>query len=60
MDDTERGRRSKDEVLYLTPVSQQGCICPPGAENTCRGMTCPRNPPMVQKWVGQELVWVRS
>lgn len=24
----------------------RGCICPPGAEATCRGWDCPRNPPM--------------
>lgn len=36
-----------------------GCICPPGAEQTCRGIGCPRNPPMTQKMVNGELVWVR-
>lgn len=36
-----------------------GCICPPGAEATCRGIGCPRNPPMTQKYVYGELVWSR-
>lgn len=26
---------------YTMPV-QQGCICPPGAEQTCQGAMCPR------------------
>lgn len=25
--------------------SQHGCICPPGSEQTCRGLQCPRRPP---------------
>ena len=24
------------------PVHIQGCICPPGSEATCRGISCPR------------------
>ena len=24
--------------------AQHGCICPPGAEKTCQGPTCPRRP----------------
>ena len=36
-----------------------GCICPPGSEATCRGMACPRNPPMTQKFVNGQLVWCR-
>ncbi len=31
----------------VTPIPSsvtQGCICPPGAEKTCQGPTCPRKP----------------
>lgn len=38
----------------------KGCICPPGSEDTCRGLDCPRNPPMVQKFFNGELRWVRT
>lgn len=27
-----------------TPASTRGCICPPGAEKTCQGISCPRRP----------------
>jgi hypothetical protein len=36
-----------------------GCICPPGAESTCRGWGCPRNPPLGQKLINGELIWTR-
>lgn len=29
---------------YSGPLVQQGCICPPGSEATCRGPMCPRRP----------------
>ena len=31
----------RPQVGSVKPV-QQGCICPPGAEATCRGQMCPR------------------
>ena len=43
---------------YASPVPH-GCICPPGAEATCRGLACPRNPPMTQKYENGNLVWSR-
>ena len=29
----------------LAAVKPHGCICPVGAEATCKGMTCPRRAP---------------
>jgi hypothetical protein len=26
------------------PAPPRGCVCPPGAEGTCRGIGCPRQP----------------
>lgn len=26
----------------LVPTQSHGCICPPGSEATCKGLTCPR------------------
>lgn len=42
-----------------TPPTPHGCVCPPGAEATCRGWSCPRNPPMGQKFIDGQLVWSR-
>lgn len=44
---------------YTPPAPTNGCVCPAGAEATCRGINCPRNPPMQQKFVNGELVWTR-
>lgn len=44
----------------LMRSSASGCICPPGAEMTCRGIGCPRNPPMSQKFLNGTLVWTRD
>ena len=41
------------------PERPHGCVCPVGAEATCRGLACPRNPPMGQKFINGELVWTR-
>jgi hypothetical protein len=41
-------------------VDGRGCVCPPRAESTCRGLGCPRNPPMKQKYINGELVWTRG
>lgn len=28
--------------VYWSPITQPGCICPAGAEKTCKGAQCPR------------------
>lgn len=30
------------DVVGAQPVTQVGCICPPGANETCQNPTCPR------------------
>lgn len=37
--DMIRMREPKSKTLY-----RQGCVCPPGAEATCKGPLCPRRP----------------
>lgn len=29
---------------FVGKVAAHGCICPPGAEATCKGALCPRRP----------------
>ena len=52
-DDYMRRQEADHELLrmrnygprhHTTPASQQGCICPAGAEKSCRGPLCPRQP----------------
>lgn len=57
----ERRERQPD---YLKPIlsdaTPRGCVCPIGAEAICRGLACPRNPPMKQEFVNGEMTWVRK
>lgn len=32
---------------FAIDTRPRGCICPPGAEASCKGIDCPRNPPRV-------------
>lgn len=40
--DEQRVREMIAEAMR--PGAARGCICPPGAEATCRGIMCPRTP----------------
>lgn len=42
--DEQRVRDMIAEAMRLAAYSARGCICPPGAEATCRGIMCPRTP----------------
>jgi hypothetical protein len=37
-------RRHDVGRVVFNPAPPRGCICPPGAEKTCRGAGCPRQP----------------
>lgn len=49
---------------YLRPLFTEtkphGCVCPIGAEVSCQGLGCPRNPPMKQEFIDGKLRWVRQ
>lgn len=56
----EQAAREPNPFLpQRAPIQAAGCVCPVGAEATCRGLGCPRNPPMKQEYRNGELVWVR-
>jgi hypothetical protein len=38
------GQLYRTEYFTRPQVAAHGCICPPGAEETCQGQQCPRRP----------------
>jgi hypothetical protein len=38
------GQYPTPQIGHGTPLAGHGCICPPGAEATCKGPLCPRRP----------------
>jgi hypothetical protein len=43
---TSAGCRCNQSLGLITFVPH-GCVCPPGSEKTCQGLTCPRRAPIV-------------
>lgn len=37
---------------FYQPPLPRGCVCPPGAEQTCQGWQCPRKPLSTATYAG--------
>jgi hypothetical protein len=43
-DETDAFRAASKIERVVSPRSHHGCVCPVGAEATCKGPLCPRRP----------------